>query len=322
MKGGKSTKRVPVEEFIKSLLNKHGDRITIKNIQDFKNMRTKILFEVKGVGDFFQAPYLVLRDWGFIDCVNCKKNVFNRQGSQFCSRSCASKWYMKNSEAVQKTIENLTHNQNIDKIEKICKICKKTYSVIRSRDKKSKFCSASCKSLFIWNQNKDIMISRSAETCRRGTKTGIARSLKYLETMGNKDFRPYKVFVDRKSRKLYFRSTYEIIFVQQYLDAKELNWVYEPKKFSTSEGIYMPDFYLPDENIWYEVKGHFFRGAREKIEAFKKEYPNIKISVLTREVLIEQFGVDLSNAMIKKIKNGRDQKYQPGIGGTRAISTV
>ncbi|MFY1021645.1 hypothetical protein [Ectopseudomonas khazarica] len=39
------------------------------------------------------------------------------------------------------------------------------------------------------------------------------------------------------------------------LDALGIAWLYEPKQVLTRHGIYKPDFYLPNANLYLEVKG-------------------------------------------------------------------
>jgi hypothetical protein len=40
-----------------------------------------------------------------------------------------------------------------------------------------------------------------------------------------------------------------------FFDALDIKWHYEPEGYETSAGWYLPDFYLPDEEMWVEVKG-------------------------------------------------------------------
>lgn len=39
-----------------------------------------------------------------------------------------------------------------------------------------------------------------------------------------------------------------------FFDALSLKWEYEPEGFETRAGWYLPDFYLPEMDIWAEVK--------------------------------------------------------------------
>jgi hypothetical protein len=46
------------------------------------------------------------------------------------------------------------------------------------------------------------------------------------------------------------------------LDMLEVNWDYEPTFYECGEGLfYLPDFYLPDHQLWLEVKGAPFMDA-------------------------------------------------------------
>lgn len=39
------------------------------------------------------------------------------------------------------------------------------------------------------------------------------------------------------------------------MDCMGIRWIYEPRLFKTSLGMYLPDFYLPDMDAYLEVKG-------------------------------------------------------------------
>ena len=49
----------------------------------------------------------------------------------------------------------------------------------------------------------------------------------------------------------------------------------------------MPDFYDVKRKIFYEIKGQMRNDAKEKIELFKKDYPNIKLHVIDRPKYIK-----------------------------------
>lgn len=62
----------------------------------------------------------------------------------------------------------------------------------------------------------------------------------------------------------------EGVFAQE-LDEAGIEWVYEPVGFRLSWCIYYPDFYLPEFDIWIEVKGWMTERAQEKIDSFRQE---------------------------------------------------
>lgn len=51
-----------------------------------------------------------------------------------------------------------------------------------------------------------------------------------------------------------FRSRLEARWSKVF-DVLELEWLYEPQDFWTPYGRYLPDFFLSDLNLWWEVKG-------------------------------------------------------------------
>lgn len=83
-----------------------------------------------------------------------------------------------------------------------------------------------------------------------------------------------------KELNLSYDSTWELNFayILKYL---EIEWKREPKKFKLSNGTrYIPDFYLPEFNMFIEIKGRWFPGSKEKTKLFKKEYPEYNYYVI------------------------------------------
>ncbi|MEY2703708.1 MAG: hypothetical protein RLY43_2347 [Bacteroidota bacterium] len=76
------------------------------------------------------------------------------------------------------------------------------------------------------------------------------------------------------------RSSYESFYID-YLNTNRINFYYEPKKFKFKDGsTYTPDFYLPDEDVYIELKGFMRDDAKEKIAKFYEEFKSIKLKVL------------------------------------------
>lgn len=85
----------------------------------------------------------------------------------------------------------------------------------------------------------------------------------------------------------YVRSTYEHYYAQQ-LKEQKISYFYEPKVFEIEvdgqKSSFMPDFYLIEERKWVEIKNAYnARNAAflKKLAAFKEQYPNEKIEVIT-----------------------------------------
>jgi intein/homing endonuclease len=84
----------------------------------------------------------------------------------------------------------------------------------------------------------------------------------------------YKVFRKKEFQHngMTMRSAWEVKFAQ-HLDRQEIPYEYEPKSFLLSDGTrYIPDFYLPSEDLWIEIKGRLERKSEDKMELFVKEY--------------------------------------------------
>jgi len=87
-------------------------------------------------------------------------------------------------------------------------------------------------------------------------------------------------------KKIWMRSSYEIAFVK-WLDRKNIKWQYESKTFDLENTTYTPDFYLPEFNLYIEVKGYWRDDAKLKFEEFKQRYCGIRIKIVNKEELKE-----------------------------------
>jgi hypothetical protein len=81
----------------------------------------------------------------------------------------------------------------------------------------------------------------------------------------------------RKDLGCFFRSSWEANFAR-YLNYKNIKWTYEPKVFifpGVKKGTisYAPDFYLPDLDLWVEIKGQLIPQARTALSRMKKFFP-------------------------------------------------
>jgi hypothetical protein len=60
--------------------------------------------------------------------------------------------------------------------------------------------------------------------------------------------------IETAYRGCYFRSRLEARWAV-FFDALEIPWEYEPQGFELPSGNYLPDFWLPSLESWFEVKG-------------------------------------------------------------------
>lgn len=76
---------------------------------------------------------------------------------------------------------------------------------------------------------------------------------------------------------IYFRSAWEAN-IARYYNYLGVKWEYEPKTFifkniTRGSVSYTPDFYLPEEDKWIEVKGWMDGKSKTKLKRFKNQYP-------------------------------------------------
>jgi len=87
-----------------------------------------------------------------------------------------------------------------------------------------------------------------------------------------------------KYKGIWMRSSWEIAYAK-YLDRQRIKWIYESKTFDLGETTYTPDFYLPEQDLYIEIKGYWREDALKKFKIFKKLYKNIKLSILEKKEL-------------------------------------
>lgn len=122
------------------------------------------------------------------------------------------------------------------------------------------------------------------------TRLKISKQSTKNARKGNKsNFYGKKYWPKRKNllyNDIYFRSNWEILVVK-YFDSNNIKWQYEPKVFIIDEKCtYTPDFYLPEQNKWIEVKGYWREDAIIKFAQFKQKYSEI-IEIWDNDKLIE-----------------------------------
>jgi hypothetical protein len=93
-----------------------------------------------------------------------------------------------------------------------------------------------------------------------------------------------------------FKSSWEWLFAK-WLDLSGVKWKYEPKAFelviNKKETTYTPDFYLPELDLWIEIKGWWRKKSKAKFNKFCKSYPKEYIKVVNRSILCKLTGVSL-----------------------------
>lgn len=91
--------------------------------------------------------------------------------------------------------------------------------------------------------------------------------------------------------KLWLRSSYELAFAK-YLDAHQILWMYEMETFDLGNTTYTPDFFIPKEELFVEIKGWMKPESQLKIDIFRDQYPWIELEILFGDIL-KEMGVDI-----------------------------
>lgn len=84
------------------------------------------------------------------------------------------------------------------------------------------------------------------------------------------------------SDKIYFHSRWEANYarLQNYLGVK---WEYEPKIFDLGTQNYTPDFYLPEKDLYIEIKNFLWKYSVVRDRKFRKLYPKIRLKMILKE---------------------------------------
>jgi hypothetical protein len=185
----------------------------------------------------------------------------------YCSKSCATivnnKNRGKHSEQTKSKISNskkgkiLLSRRGKTKTEYKCGNPRCGKSFLREAWKKPKFCSNACSIETIGRK----VTSHKASRGKAGVRIDI-------------------------SKNIYFYSRWEANIARLY-NYKKVPWVYAPDTFDIGEQNYTPDFYLPEEDKYVEVKNFWGKYSKDRHEKFKKSYPDTKLEVILKKEYLE-----------------------------------
>jgi len=82
-------------------------------------------------------------------------------------------------------------------------------------------------------------------------------------------------------KRSYMRSSWEVKYAS-YCIKNHIKYRYESKTFDLGNCTYTPDFYLPIQDKYIEIKGWWRDKAKMKFKLFKNQYPKIKIELLMK----------------------------------------
>ena len=131
------------------------------------------------------------------------------------------------------------------------------------------------------------------------TEQASQRAIERMQSRHRKNW-PY-IRGDRSV--VWMRAATEVAWAM-WLDKQGTPWLYEPKAFLLSTGLrYIPDFYLPEQDSWHEVKGRETDLAMAKYQEFASNHSCRLISVSEIE---EGLGLKYRN-ILQLAKQMRDE---------------
>lgn len=205
-------------------------------------------------------------------CKTCNKEFFVRKKTQnYCSRKCCYVGISK----------GLTKPREIRK----CLLCQKEFTVKVVEIKK--YCSIECvhKSRIgshITEEHKKIISEtrqRDWANCKTYTNSTVGRT-KWID------------YVDKKGEVLRLQGSWEVLYAK-YLDDNDIAYVahkgaiWYTRNSDNTKRVYLPDFYLIDEDRYVDVKNDFLlKIDAQKIRDIKLCNPMIRLKIVTKKILI------------------------------------
>ena len=238
------------------------------NSKEYKELQSRIMKENwrKGVFNFHykREKMRCIRE-------ECNKVFEAKMSDQkvYCSSSCAAK---------VNNIERGPHSEDVKlKIAKALKGRPNPYKGIRKFPLTKATCSnPNCDEVFFrnrWEQAKFCSVKCAMKVIgRRPTSPKASRGKAGIR----KDINKYTYFYSR------WESNIARLF--NYLDIK---WVHEPQTFDLKTQTYTPDFYLPEYDIFIEVKNFLWKYSKIRDEKFRKLYPNIILIMILKKDYLE-----------------------------------
>lgn len=210
-------------------------------------------------------------------CCKCQKMTIHHKNGTCQGCAVRAQWKVRSharSENSIKKLKETLEKKKLPKIKSICPICGKTfYACDASRHKthnQQKYCSLEC----AYKAPHKV-----SEKTRQKMRNNVARLMKegrwnrYTTGRGGK----------REDLGHYVRSNWEANVARIFkLQGRE--YEFEKHSFNLSDGrIYIPDFYLPKENLYVEVKGVMLEKLLSKYNLAKKEYPQENFKLISPE---------------------------------------
>lgn len=218
------------------------------------------------------------------ECEICGKEfwIFPSQKRRFCSRMCQYEEQKK---------------LRVKRVEKQCLNCKKIYQINPNKlsDKNKKFCNRKCQHEYSRIKKKCITCGKEfvVRRCKSHLYKRCSRGCQYHDQSNGK----IKIQVNgrtgyRKDIKNspYFKSALEADFVR-VMEFSDIKYEYENHTFEYESKRYTPDFFLPEFNVFIELKGvgkgnkPFQKFMRRNVDAYTKTIKRNLLIVSQKEFI-------------------------------------
>lgn len=138
----------------------------------------------------------------------------------------------------------------VPRVELSCLKCQKIF--LQPRWMRRKFCSNQCAISVTGGQPTSPRASRG--------KAGIRKDI---------------------SVSIYFYSRWEANIARLF-NLLNIEWQHQPRIFDLGNQKYTPDFYLPEQNTYLEIKNFWWSYSIERDRKFRKIYPDIRLDVILK----------------------------------------
>lgn len=207
-------------------------------------------------------------------CNECQKETVHHKNGTCQGCAVRAQWRVRSRKANPATIEKVLKTKREKGIfrerEEIeCPICKKSFFP-RSCGARGlqKYCSSECSRKVTYRRTEEVrqkMRIRVSQLMKEGKWN------RYTTGKGGK----------REDLGHYVRSNWEAN-VARILKLQNRKYEFEKHSFQLSDGrIYIPDFYLPEENLYIEVKGVMLEKLLSKYNMAREEYPQENFQLIS-----------------------------------------
>ena len=157
---------------------------------------------------------------------------------------------------------------------KTCAWCKASFAIMPHDAARRIFCSSKCRGE--WQSSLPYDQWRGKLSANLTNRSRGEKNAMWGKTSPHGRWQSYQ---RPNGEQLRLRSTWELA-VAIFLDANEISYEYEPKRFRLRDRTYVPDFFLIEQNMFWEVKGWMHLRHAETIRQFREMQPGTPLVVI------------------------------------------